>query len=100
MDKAMRRALEADGEKLRQLTAEDHGPYFLDPPEQWFVCDACNGSGVIGRRVTVYEPGCGFPHDDTAEDTCVTCGGVGGWIVDAEPDELPLTSAEREKAQK
>jgi hypothetical protein len=25
----MRRALELDGEKLRQMTGEDHGPYFL-----------------------------------------------------------------------
>lgn len=27
MDKAMMKALEADGEKLRQLTGEDHGPF-------------------------------------------------------------------------
>ena len=26
-DKEMQRALEADGEKLRQLTGEDHGPF-------------------------------------------------------------------------
>lgn len=26
----MQRALEADGEKLRQLTGEDHGPVFID----------------------------------------------------------------------
>jgi hypothetical protein len=30
MDKEMMKALEADGEKLRQLTGEDHGPYFFD----------------------------------------------------------------------
>jgi len=29
----MQAALEADGEKLRQLTGEDHGPYFPDLPE-------------------------------------------------------------------
>lgn len=28
-DKDMMRALEADGEKLRQITGEDHGPVFL-----------------------------------------------------------------------
>lgn len=28
----MRRALEADGEKLRQLTGEDHGPHFIPEP--------------------------------------------------------------------
>jgi hypothetical protein len=31
MDKEMMAALEADGEKLRQLTGEDHGPAFLSP---------------------------------------------------------------------
>ena len=30
MDDKMRKALEADGEKLRQLTGEDHGPYFWE----------------------------------------------------------------------
>jgi hypothetical protein len=29
MDKEMQRALEADGEKLRGLTGEDHGPVFV-----------------------------------------------------------------------
>lgn len=29
MDKEMMRALEADGEKLRDLTGEDHGPMFV-----------------------------------------------------------------------
>lgn len=32
MDHAMMKALEADGEKLRQLTGEDHGPVFLPEP--------------------------------------------------------------------
>lgn len=32
-DRAMERALEADGEKLRQLTGKDHGPFKLcEPP--------------------------------------------------------------------
>lgn len=34
MDKEMMQALEADGEKLRQLTGEDHGPFF--------VCENCD----------------------------------------------------------
>jgi len=29
----MLKALEEDGEKLKQLTGEDHGPYFLDEVE-------------------------------------------------------------------
>ena len=28
--KEMQKALEADGEKLRQLTGEDHGPIFIE----------------------------------------------------------------------
>ena len=36
MDKEMQKALEADGEKLRQLTGEDHGPW----------CVVCLGTGV------------------------------------------------------
>lgn len=31
MDKTMQKALEADGEKLQQLTGEDHGPHFDEP---------------------------------------------------------------------
>jgi len=35
-DDEMMRALEADGEKLRQLTGEDHGPF----------CPDCMGTGM------------------------------------------------------
>lgn len=56
-------------------------------PEQWFVCDVCDGSGVHAYRITVYEHGCGFPHDDTAEDPCGKCGGIGGWIGEVEGEE-------------
>ncbi len=85
--KEMQEALEADGEKLRQMTGQDHGPVFLGPPQQWYVCDACDGEGFIPRRVTVYEHGCGFPHDDTHEEPCGKCNGVGGWVDDVRPDE-------------
>lgn len=56
------------------------------PPEEWVTCGACDGSGVIAHRVTVYEHGCGFSHDDTTEEPCGKCNGVGGWIDDAQPD--------------
>ena len=36
MDKTMMAALEADGEKLRALTGEDHGPHFVTRR-----CDNC-----------------------------------------------------------
>lgn len=58
----------------------------MPAPEQWFVCEACDGEGVIARRISVYEAGCGFPHDDTEERPCEACNGAGGWIDDAEPD--------------
>jgi hypothetical protein len=64
-------ALEADGEKLRQLTGENHGPWFLE------TCPDCDGFGTIASRVTVYEHGCAFSHDDTDECPCATCDGFG-----------------------
>lgn len=36
MRREMMKALEADGEKLRQLTGEDHGPFAV-PPETLLI---------------------------------------------------------------
>lgn len=66
-DREMQKALEADGEKLRQLTGADHGPF----------CPECLGSGVEVFAVTVYEHGCGFSHTSTDERPCRECGGTG-----------------------
>lgn len=66
-DREMEAALIADGEKLQQLTGNDHGPF----------CDACLGSGVEVFGITVYEPGCGYSHDSTDERPCPACGGSG-----------------------
>lgn len=41
--KEMQKALEADGEDLRQLTGEDHGPYFFD-----YECEDCIGMKAYG----------------------------------------------------
>lgn len=38
-DKEMQKALESDGEKLRQLTGEDHGPIFPCPCEHPSFCE-------------------------------------------------------------
>lgn len=43
MDKEMMRALEEDGEKLRQLTGKDHGPIFLQAADP--ACPECGGTG-------------------------------------------------------
>jgi hypothetical protein len=56
------------------------------PPEQWVECTACDGSGIQTFRVTVYEHGCGFPHDDSDERPCPHCFGRGGWIDDVQAD--------------
>lgn len=73
----MREALAADGAKLALLTGQDHGPEFLE------TCWACDGYGTIAKRVTVYEHGCGFPYDDTHEQQCKHCNGLGFFIVEA-----------------
>jgi hypothetical protein len=59
-------------------------PY--EGPLQLVTCDACDGRGYTSHRITVYEHGCGFPHDDTDERRCEKCGGLGEWITDAEAD--------------
>lgn len=73
-DREMQKALELDGEKLRQLTGEDHGPQFFTD------CHNCSG-GIIAKRVTIYEGG-GWYYD-TDEQSCPECGGTGlvetGW---------------------
>jgi hypothetical protein len=46
----MQKALEADGEKLRQLTGEDHGPYFI-MAKDWKVNIVDTGG-----------PGTGWPY--------------------------------------
>lgn len=38
-------------------------------------CPTCEGEGVVRRRISVYEPGCGFPHDDIEEAPCPCCSG-------------------------
>lgn len=51
MDKATMKALEQDGEKLRQLTGEDHGPYFLEEhiPAQQLVARIKRSSKYYGQ---------------------------------------------------
>jgi hypothetical protein len=47
-NKEMQRALEADGEKLRQLTGEDHGPSFDDYHDDYEdECPNCGGEGIV-----------------------------------------------------
>ena len=71
-----------------QQECDEAQPGYWDEPQQWCICNACDGSGVHAYRVTVYEHGCGFPHDDTAEESCGVCNGMGGWIDGVIPDEV------------
>ncbi|RVP13116.1 hypothetical protein CN085_19585 [Sinorhizobium meliloti] len=76
-DKEMQKALQADGEYLRQMTGEDHGPTYLA------TCQECDGEGFFYKRITVYEAGCGLPHDDME---VIQCGACGGWgLVEEQP---------------
>lgn len=48
-DKEMMKALKADGEKLRQMTGEDHGPWDLD--DEWLAeLEACKARGCDNQR--------------------------------------------------
>lgn len=61
-------------------------PGYWDAPQQEYTCKTCGGSGVIARRITVYEHGCGFPHNDTEELKCEQCDGFGTYVADMEAD--------------
>jgi hypothetical protein len=56
-DKEMQAALEADGEYLRQMTGEDHGPFFLDDYDDDYEdeCWNCGGDGYVSSCHTEYE---------------------------------------------
>ncbi len=56
----------------------DHEPEFF----MLASCAACDGRGYQARRVTVYEHGCGVPHDDTEEIPCAECDGTGELVVE------------------
>ena len=80
MNKEMQRALELDGEKLRQLTGEDHGPIFI------YECENCLGMpehGCYCQAVGAIAPGGPLmPDPEQGPEVwldCPECGGEGGW---------------------
>jgi hypothetical protein len=86
-DLEMQRALEADGEKLRQLTGEDHGPYFFDDVTVYAPCPACfESGGYRGSWHTSWDdPGSFYPNPS---DPCPECNGTGQVSCDvAGPDD-------------
>jgi hypothetical protein len=73
--KEMMDALEADGEKLRQLTGEDHGPWEF----RYALCEAC---GSEGRIYSGNDP---HPRD---EGPCPVCDGTG--VVESKVEPITL----------
>lgn len=69
------------------ITREE--PDYGEPKEEMYPteCPSCEGSGVQGRRITVYEHGCGFGHDDIEEYPCEECEGTGQVLVPYEAPE-------------
>lgn len=57
---------------------------FDEPPQQWFQCDACDGSGEEAFAFWGYEPGCGHGHMIEDGRPCGKCNGDGGWLDDAD----------------
>jgi hypothetical protein len=80
-DKEMQAALIADGEKLRAMTGEDHGPYFFDDSPLFVNCEHCGTEGRIFR---------GHPNDPHPHDAgpCPVCGGAGVVEIENEPIEM------------
>lgn len=86
-DLAMQRALEADGEKLFQLTGEDHGPFYFDDVTVYVPCPCCfESSGYVWEHGTDWDSG---PWSHQTNIPCSECNGSGVVPGDfpADPDE-------------
>lgn len=79
-DLEMQRALEADGEKLRQLTGDDHGPWVLAE------CPCCDGAGEWDEGPLPTSSGATEP--DYRQVFCPECEGTGLAFVPAVPIEM------------
>lgn len=74
-DLEMQRALEADGEKLFQLTGEDHGPYFLGDDTAFAPCPVCFEScGFHVEHGYDWDSG---PYSHQTRIPCSECNGTG-----------------------
>lgn len=79
-DREMERALAADGEKLRQLTGEDHGPSSL------VTCPCCDGLGEWDEGPLPASSGATEP--DYRQVICPECEGTGRAFVPSETRSL------------
>lgn len=94
LDHEMQRALELDGEKLRQMPGEDHGPWFIEDeyPGQ-APCPHCfESSGYVWEHGNDWSSG---PYSVQTNIPCKHCNGTG--TVDSPlvtPDDLDNLAAE------
>jgi DnaJ-class molecular chaperone len=82
-------ALALDGEKLRQLTGEDHGPWGL------IECPACQGAGEWDEGPLPASSGATEPT--YRQVICGHCEGTGRVIDECETRSLEDLEAERSK---
>ncbi len=76
LDREMELALHADGEKLRQITGEDHGPF----TGGYAPCPHCfESSGYVWEHGHDWESG---PWSHQTNTPCPACHGTG--LVDAD----------------
>lgn len=69
------------------MPSDEGEPPWWDEDDQLYPisCPACDGYGKQGRRITIYEHGCGFGHDDVEEWDCDECEGTGKVLAPYEP---------------
>ena len=50
----------------------------MTPDVRFVECQYCEGAGEVQTgTATIYEPGCGFWHDDAVMQSCPVCHGTG-----------------------
>jgi hypothetical protein len=98
IDREMQHALEADGEKLRQITGEDHGPYFVtdDPYPGQAPCPHCfESSGYVWEHGNDWNSG---PWSHQTNIPCKYCHGTGSFdaplVTLDDLEELAMDEAE------
>lgn len=85
MNREMIKALEADGEKLRQLTGEDHGPFLIGHDFErlrYVPCEHCHGTGEIIHGIP---PRHAYDEPSDYAVLCSACEGYGMECVETEP---------------
>lgn len=88
-DRKMELALELDGEKLLQMTGEDHGPWAL------VTCPCCDGAGEWDEGPLPASSGATEP--DFRQVICPECEGSGRVFVETGPRTLDDLDQEKQQ---